>query len=188
LTLSQQGFLCAYILQVVIASVPIMYSRFTHRHLRNYGLKATKQLLVQGVSLSVGIGICLGLIGSPSTPTPEWLLLSCLLAPICEEFFFRGFLQTHAMESMRGGKKILKFHLSYGLILTALIFGAIHLLDVFLLDLSVIHAIINASIVMLLGLLIGYVYQETYSILTPIVMHSCLNGLSLISFLAPSLF
>ena len=188
MTLSQERLLCAYILQVILASIPIIYSRFTHRHLRNYGLKATKQLLVQGVSLSVGIGVCLGLIGSPGTLTAEWFLLSCLLAPICEEFFFRGFLQTHAMESVRGGKKLLKFHLSYGLMFTALVFGAVHLLDVFLLDLSVAQAIINASIVMLLGLLIGYVYQETYSILTPIVMHSCLNGLSLISFLAPIWF
>ena len=180
MALSQQGLLCAYILQVVLASIPIIYSRFTHRHLRNYGLKATKQLLVQGVSLSVGIGVCLGLIGSPSTPTPEWFLLSCLLAPICEEFFFRGFLQTHAMQSVRGGKKLLKFHLSYGLILTALVFGAVHLLDIFLLNSPIIAAITNAIIVMLLGLLIGYIYQETLSILTPILMHGCLNGLSLL--------
>ena len=176
----RQTLVYAYIVQVSIASIPVIYSRVTHRDIRNYGLKATKKLLIQGVSLSIGIGVCLSLISSPDTLTVGRLFLSCFLAPICEEFFFRGFLQTHLMEKVRGGKKLLKFYLSYGLMLTASIFGAVHLLDIFLLELLIIDAIINATFVMLLGLLIGYIYQETRSILAPILMHSCLNGLSLL--------
>lgn len=175
-----QTLVYAYIVQVAIASIPIIYGKITHRDLRNYGLKGTKKLLIQGVSLSIGIGVCLSLISSPATLTVGFLFLTCLVAPVCEEFFFRGFVQTHLMEKVSGGKRLSKFYLSYGLMVTALIFGAVHFFDIFLLNLSFINAVINAMFAMLFGLLIGYVYQETRSILTPILMHSCLNGLSLL--------
>jgi len=58
--------------------------------------------------------------------------------------------------------------------------GAVHFLDIFLLDLSFVNAIVNTIFAMIFGLLIGYIYQETDSILRPILMHSCLNGLSLL--------
>jgi len=99
------------------------------------------------------------------------------VAPVCEEFFFRGFLQTHLMARMKGGKRFLSFYFSYGLILTAFIFGAVHLSDIFLFDITLVNAIINAALAMLLGLVLGYIYQETRSILGPILMHVCLNGL-----------
>lgn len=83
------------------------------------------------------------------------------------------------MERLRG-EKFLVFHLSHGLMLTASIFGAVHLLDILLLELLVTDAITNVTFAILLGLLIGYVYQETRSIMTPILMHSCLNGFSLL--------
>jgi membrane protease YdiL (CAAX protease family) len=180
LVIPHQTLVYAYIVQLAMASIPIIYSRLTHRDLRNYGLKVAKKLLVQGVSLSIGIGICLSLISSPGTLTVGWFFLSCLLAPICEEFFFRGFLQTHLMEKVRAVKRLSKFHLSYGLMLATLIFGAVHFLDIFLLDLSFVDVIINAIFAMIFGLLMGYIYQETDSILTPILMHICLNGLSLL--------
>ena len=160
-----------------MASVPIIYSRITHRDLKNYGFKITKKLLIQAVSLSIGIGICLSFITSPVPLTIGWIFLLWFLAPIGEEFFFRGFVQTHLMEKLKGGKKFSKFYLSYGLMLTALIFGTIHLLNIFVLNLSLANAIIRAMFAMLFGLLIGYIYQETRSILGPILMHSCLNGL-----------
>ena len=175
-----QTIVYASIVQVAVASIPIIYSRVAHRDLRDYGLKVTKKLLLQGVSLSIGIGTCLSLISSPASLTVGWVFFICFLAPVCEEFFFRGFLQTHLMGKVRGGKRLLKLNLSYGLMLTAFIFGAVHLLDIFLLDLSLLDAIISAMFAMLFGLLIGYIYQETRSILTPILMHSCLNGLPLL--------
>jgi membrane protease YdiL (CAAX protease family) len=175
-----ENFAYAYITQIALIAIPIIYARVTHRDLRNYGLKLTKKLLIQGVSLSIVIGICLSLISSPGTLTVGFILLSCLLAPVCEELFFRGFLQTHLMEKIKGGKRFFKFYLSYGLMLAALIFGAFHLLDVFLIDVSFAGVIINAVIAIVFGLLIGYIYQETRSILTPILMHICLNGLSLL--------
>jgi len=180
LVIPYETLVYAYIVQAVMVSIPIIYSSATHHDVRNYGLKATRKLLIHGVSLSMGVGVCLSLISSSETLTVGWFFLRCLLAPVCEEFFYRGFLQTLLMERVRGGKGFLKFNLSYGLVLTAFIFGAVHLLDIFLLELSVIDAIVNAVIVMLLGLLIGYIYQETLSILTPILMHSCLNGFSLL--------
>jgi len=178
--MSYQTLLYAYVVQVVIALIPVLYSKATHRNLRDYGLRITRKLLVQGLTLSIGIGICLSLISSPISLTAGRILLICLVAPVCEEFFFRGFLQTHLMDIVKGRKRLFRFHFSYGLILTALIFGAVHLSDVFLLDLSFVNAIINAALAMLFGLLLGYVYQETRSILGPILMHVCLNGLPMV--------
>jgi membrane protease YdiL (CAAX protease family) len=169
----------AYITEITMVFIPIIYSRVTHRNLRNYGLKATKKLLPQGIGLAIGIGMCLSLINSVSFSI-EWIFISCLSAPVCEEFFFRGFIQTLLMNKLKGGKRFLKFYLSYGLMLTVLIFGVSHLLNIFAFDISFIEASGNAGFAIFVGFLIGYFYQETRSILTPILMHSCLNGLSLL--------
>lgn len=168
-----------YIFELTLALIPIAYSKIADQDLRCYGLKVTKKLFVHGMGLCLVVGIFLSLISSPISFTFGWIFLSLLLAPICEEFFFRGFVQTHLMEKLKGGKELLKFYLSHGLILTASIFGAAHLLDILLLNLSLANALINAIFALIFGILIGYIYQETRSILTPILMHSCLNGLPL---------
>ena len=170
----------AYVVEVAMALVPIICGKTIHRGIRDYGLRLSKKLLFQGVSLSIVIGVGLGFISAPASLTVSRIVLLGLAAPMCEEFFFRGFFQTNLMEKVRGGKKFLKFHLSYGLILTALIFGSLHLLDIFLFDLSLTNAIFNAAFATLFGLLLGYAYQETRSILGPVLMHCCLNVLPLV--------
>jgi membrane protease YdiL (CAAX protease family) len=180
ISIPDEKLVYAYIVQIALVVIPVLYTRVTHHDLRNYGLKITGKLLLQGVGLSIIIGICLSLITTPVTLTVGFVLLSCLLVPVCEEFFFRGFLQTHLMEKVKGGKRFLKLYFSYGLMLTALIFGAFHLLDVFLVDVTFAGVVINALIAIFFGFLMGYIYQETHSILTPVIMHSCLNGLSLL--------
>jgi membrane protease YdiL (CAAX protease family) len=122
----------------------------------------------------------LSFISAPAPLTVSRVVLLGIAGPVCEEFFFRGFLQTNLMEKVRGEKKLLKLSLSYGLILTALIFGSVHILDIFLFDLSLTSGIINAAFATLLGLLLGYAYQETRSILGPVLMHCCLNVLPLV--------
>ncbi len=178
----EQDLICAYFVQLSLACVPIAHARVVHRDLGSYGLRATRRQMVKGLSSSIGIGICLGVVSSSASTirTIGWVFLICVLAPICEEFFFRGFLQTHLMDRIRGHRTFLRFSLSHGLILTATVFGAAHLLDVFLLDLSPPNASVNATFTVFLGLVIGYVYQESRSILTPILMHASMNGLSLI--------
>jgi len=167
-----------FVLQTALASVPLAYGILTHRDLRSYGLRLTSKLLTQGVSLSIVVGASLSLVSSHPQLTAEWLLLSLIVAPVCEELFFRGFLQTHLTEKVGGGRRLSRLYLSYGLILAALFFGLSHLSDIFLLGLTLTAAVINATFAALLGLLIGYVYQESHSLLTPILMHSCLNAFS----------
>jgi len=175
--MTDQVVLYAYIVQLAIGVIPILHSKATNRSLRDYGLRVTGKLLIKGLSLSVVIGIGLSFISSPVVFTVSQILLICLVAPVCEEFFFRGFLQTHLMGRMKGGKRFFSFYFSYGLIVTAFIFGAVHLSDIFLFDITLVNVIINAALAMFLGLVLGYIYQETRSILTPILMHVCLNGL-----------
>lgn len=150
----------------------------TRRDLRSYGLRVTSKLLVQGVSLSILVGASLSLVSSPLQHTADWLLLSLILAPVCEEFFFRGFLQTHLIEKVGAGRRFSRLYLGYGLILAALLFGLSHLSDMFLLGLTLTVAATGAMFAPLLGLVIWYVYQESGSLLTPILMHSCLNAFS----------
>ena len=169
-----------YVAQIALMAIPIVYAKATRHDLRNYGLRVTTRLLLQGVVISIIIGTGLSFIASPVTLSVGLVLLICLVAPICEEFFFRGFLQTHLMEKVKGGKRFFRFYLSYGLMLAALIFGAFHLLYIFATDVSFSGVVTNAALAVVFGLLIGYIYQETRSILTPILMHICLNGLSLL--------
>jgi membrane protease YdiL (CAAX protease family) len=70
--------------------------------------------LLRGITLSIVIGTGLSFISSPVTLSVDLVLLICLFAPICEEFFFRGFLQTLLMEHVKGGKRFFKLHFSYG--------------------------------------------------------------------------
>lgn len=167
----------AFILEIIFFLISIVASRIMKSSLKKYGFRITKKLLVRGLTLSVVIGIFLGLISSPVSLSVEWVFLSIVLAPVCEEFFFRGFLQTNLMEWLTNKIKLLKIYLTHGLIVTAFIFGLFHLFDTFLLDMTLSSAFFNSLFAILLGILLGYVYQETRSVFTPILMHSCLNGI-----------
>jgi membrane protease YdiL (CAAX protease family) len=169
-----------YIAQAILLAIPIIYARVTRKDLRDYGLRVTRRLMLQGIGLSIIIGIGLSFISSPVTLSVGLVLLVCILAPVCEEFFFRGFLQTLLMENVKGGKRLLRLNFSYGLMLSALIFGVLHLLYISIPGTSLAGVVINAILAVVFGLLMGYIYQETRSILTPVLMHSLLNGLSLL--------
>jgi membrane protease YdiL (CAAX protease family) len=169
--------------ELAMVFTPTIYVLLGQGNLRDYGLKFSQKLLPQGISLALGIGLCLSLVTSPQRPFLlewEWIVIGCLIAPICEEFFFRGFIQTILMNKINGGKRIWKAQLSYGLIISAFIFGAFHLTHYFMWDCSPLEAGGDAGFAVLAGLLLGYLYQQTGSILIPSLMHSCLNGSSLL--------
>jgi len=79
-----------------------------------------------------------------------------LLAPIAEEFFFRGLLQTLLVRVLR--------HRWAAIAVTSLAFGAIHFPQP-----QAILALIVLSV------LIGFAYERTGSLLPPILIHSFFN-------------
>jgi membrane protease YdiL (CAAX protease family) len=78
------------------------------------------------------------------------------VAPIAEELFFRGLLQTFLLRLVR--------RRWIAISLASLAFGAVHLQQP--------HAIAALAV---LGLLIGYAYERTGSLLPPILIHALFN-------------
>lgn len=83
-----------------------------------------------------------------------------VLAPICEEILFRGFLQ----KAYEGYNK------RYGFIITGIIFGSYHILNG-------ISAVLPACI---FGLGMGYLVYRTNSILTSMLFHAAVNTCAIV--------
>jgi membrane protease YdiL (CAAX protease family) len=88
-------------------------------------------------------------------PNLALFLTVSLLAPCFEELLFRGFLLPVLAQRQR---------LALALVLSALLFGAIHLQPAGLPTLST------------LGLVLGLALRHTGSLRTPILIHACWNG------------
>lgn len=105
-------------------------------------------------------------------PTIDVLLMGILLAlgpGISEEILFRGIMISYLMKFFRNSKSI------YGiLILSALIFGLIHIANVVVgapLDSSIFQAFYTFA----LGIMFGAVYLRTGNLLVPIIFHSIID-------------
>lgn len=81
---------------------------------------------------------------------------AALLAPLAEELFFRGLLQTFLGHLLRDRWR--------AIVVTSIVFGAIHFPQP--------HAVLALAA---LSVLIGYAYERTGSILPPILIHALFN-------------
>jgi membrane protease YdiL (CAAX protease family) len=79
-----------------------------------------------------------------------------VVAPVAEELFFRGLVQTLLVGVLRNRW--------LAIALGAIVFGAVHY--------SQVHAV---GALVLLGLLIGYAYERTGSLIPPIAIHAAFN-------------
>ncbi len=104
---------------------------------------------------------------------PRLLIFACigiiLLAPIIEEFLFRGFLQTY-LRGLFGSKA--------AFVITAICFTLIH----YSLSQGLSNIPILASLFSL-GLFLGFIYERQRSLITPIVLHMTFNSISVITIL-----
>lgn len=90
-----------------------------------------------------------------------WAVLSVVVcAPLLEEILFRGLVFESCRERFGSGAAVL---------ISALMFGIIH---------GVAVQIINAFVV---GLIFGYIYLRTHSLLSVIILHAINNGIAYIS-------
>lgn len=92
--------------------------------------------------------------------TGGWsILMTVVLAPVMEETLFRGIIQGSIYRRDGAVKSIL---------LSALLFGVFHIIP---------QQVINAFLV---GIILGYIYFRTGSLLTVIILHALNNAISYI--------
>lgn len=90
------------------------------------------------------------------------LLKALIVAPVLEEFLFRGIVQAH-LRTLRGfqGRPWIV------IAVTAFAFGAIHLVS---------SSPLHAALVVLPAIVIGWAYERTSSITLCIALHSAANA------------
>lgn len=103
----------------------------------------------------------------------QWVLVG-----LSEETMFRGLIQTYLMEKLQGSLLISGHQLHVGTIIAAVIWGLFHFINILVMPLGpVVFYVLFTTFA---GLLMGYAYQETGSLLTTVIVHNTLFGVPLI--------
>jgi len=150
------------------------------------------------IKLSIALGVILALIGilldylpkvlagSPETgPTYPLTVVNVLgmisfqwiFVGIFEEPLNRGLVQTYLMNKLKGNVRILKWDFHTGTVITAIIFGVGHFGPHIFFGSSLLSLAPHLAFATLCGFCLGYIYQETRSLLGPILMHNIIDGL-----------
>jgi len=104
--------------------------------------------------------------------TFQWIVVG-----LCEETMFRGLIQTYLMKNLEGYVKIFGHDLHTGTVVGAIFWGAFHFINILSMPLgTVIFFVILTTPI---GLLMGYAYQRTGSLLTTAIVHNTLFGVPL---------
>jgi membrane protease YdiL (CAAX protease family) len=172
--------------ELIILIVPLGYLLFKHVDIKRYvGLDVTPKLVLLGfvsaaLLLAVDIAVSIVLtaifgdsqavqdsnntiIGLSSSPEGLISVVSALgLAGVCEEFAFRGFLQSTLTR---------RYSFIPALIVSAFTFGLFHF------DPQLVYILSAASA----GLVLGYVYHRWNSYVVSAIAHSTVNLLVLVS-------
>lgn len=106
-----------------------------------------------------------GLFSGPLTIVN--LVIGCLLVGICEEFLCRGWLLNEFLERFGDTKK----GIWYSIIISGIIFGLMHLGNIFTVHQGVITTIMQVINAMGSGILFGLIYYKTKNIWSVIILH-----------------
>ena len=104
--------------------------------------------------------------------TFQWVIVG-----LCEETMFRGLIQTYLMKNLEGHVKILGQYLHMGTVLAAIFWGGFHFIEILNMPLS--NVVFLVLLTTAIGLIMGYAYQKTGSLLTTIIVHNTLFGVHL---------
>ncbi|NOR84402.1 MAG: CPBP family intramembrane metalloprotease [Ardenticatenales bacterium] len=102
----------------------------------------------------------------------QWIVVG-----LCEETMFRGLIQTHLMNNLEGYVKVLGHDLHVGTVIGAIIWGAFHFVNLLVMPWG--PAIFYVILTTVIGLAMGYAYQETRSLLTTMIVHNTIFGVPL---------
>ena len=104
--------------------------------------------------------------------TFQWIVVG-----LSEETLFRGLIQTYLMNNLEGYVKVLGHDLHLGTVIGAIIWGAFHFINILVMPWeTVIFYVILTTVI---GLPMGYAYQETGSLLTTVIVHNMIFGVPL---------
>lgn len=143
---------------------------------REFGFTLTSRGLARAILISLTAasaiaGITIALLGGSGYRGPEiagdpraLAILSLVVAPICEEVFFRGLLQGYL--ALRG-------HGRLAIALPAALFSAVHALPFSSAGATVLTAILAGAL--LLGFIAGHLRAYSGSLLHPILAHFWFN-------------
>lgn len=104
--------------------------------------------------------------------TFQWIVVG-----VAEETMFRGLIQTYLMRHLSGHVTILGHETHIGTVIGAALWGLFHFINVLVMPVtSVLFVVALTSVA---GLLMGYAYEKTGSLLTTIIVHNTLFGVPL---------
>jgi membrane protease YdiL (CAAX protease family) len=102
----------------------------------------------------------------------QWIVVG-----LSEETMFRGLIQTYLMNNLDGSVKILGHDLHIGTVIGAIFWGLFHFINILIMPFKpVLFFVILTTAI---GLLMGYAYQRTGSLLTTIIVHNTIFGVPL---------
>jgi membrane protease YdiL (CAAX protease family) len=102
----------------------------------------------------------------------QWIVVG-----LSEETMFRGLIQTYLMNNLEGNVRLLGHDLHVGTVIGAIVWGAFHFINALVMPMgSVVFYVVLTTFA---GLLMGYAYQETGSLLTTIIVHNTMFGVPL---------
>lgn len=91
---------------------------------------------------------------------------------------FRGLIQTYLMNQLSGYKKLFGHDFHVGTIVSAVIWGAFHFINILIMPFDAV--VFYIALTTFAGLWMGYAYQQTKSLLTTIIVHNTLFGVPLV--------
>jgi len=182
---------------VAFAVGMIMICRISQGRLGEYGFTLARRNFK--VKISIVIGVILGLMGilldhftelisganiEPAHPYPLTVInilgmmtFQWIFVGIFEETITRGLVQTYLMDKLKGSIKIFKWDFHIGSVITAIIFGLGHFGPHIFFGGSWLSLAPHLIFATLYGLCSSYIYQETKSLVGPILMHNVTDGL-----------
>jgi membrane protease YdiL (CAAX protease family) len=107
----------------------------------------------------------------------ESLTFQWIVVGLSEETMFRGLIQTYLMKNLEGYVRLVGHDLHIGTVVAAILWGLFHLINVLVMTLEA--AVFTAVVTTIAGLLMGYAYQRTRSLLTTIIVHNTMFGVPL---------
>jgi len=150
---------------------------FTHKRMFilgvSFGLLLSLKYIPQVINKThIDIPQPVTLLSVVGNMTFQWIVVG-----LSEETMFRGLIQTYLMNNLEGFVTILGHDLHIGTVITAILWGAFHFINILVMPLgSVVLVVILTTIA---GLAMGYAYQETRSLLTTIIVHNTIFGIPL---------